>query len=45
MANNPLPIIIPCHRIIGKSGKLTGYGKGPEYLSLKEKLLEIEKRH
>ena len=45
MANNPLPIIIPCHRIIGKSGKLTGYGKGSEYLSLKEKLLGIEKRH
>ena len=45
MANNPLPIIIPCHRIIGKSGKLTGYGKGSEYLFLKEKLLEIEKPH
>ena len=45
MANNPLPIIIPCHRIIGKSGNLTGYGKGSEYLLLKEKLLQIEKRH
>ena len=45
MANNPLPIIIPCHRIIGKSGNLTGYGKGSEYLSLKKKLLEIEKHH
>ena len=45
MANNPLPIIIPCHRIIGKSGKLTGYGKGSEYLFLKENLLAIEKCH
>ena len=43
MANNPLPIIIPCHRIIGKSGNLTGYGKGSKHLLLKEKLIEIEK--
>ena len=43
MANNPLPIIIPCHRIIGKSGNLTGYGKGSKHLLLKERLIEIEK--
>ena len=43
MAYNPLPIIIPCHRIIGKSGNLTGYGKGSKYLLLKEKLIQIEK--
>ena len=43
MANNPLPIIIPCHRIIGKSGNLTGYGKGSKYLLLKRNLIEIEK--
>lgn len=36
---NPLPIFIPCHRVIGASGKLTGYGGG---LDLKEKLLELE---
>ena len=32
MANgrNPLPIIIPCHRIIGQNGKLTGYAGGLE---------------
>lgn len=24
---NPLPIVIPCHRVIGQNGKLTGYGK------------------
>ena len=36
---NSLPIFIPCHRVIGASGKLTGYGGG---LDLKEKLLELE---
>lgn len=44
MANNknPLPIFIPCHRIIGSNGKLVGYGGG---LALKEKLLNLEKQH
>ena len=36
---NPVPIIIPCHRVIGSNGKLTGYGGG---LSVKEKLLALE---
>ena len=36
---NPLPIIIPCHRVIGSDGKLVGYGGG---LDVKEKLLELE---
>jgi len=36
---NALGIIIPCHRIIGKNGTLTGYGGG---LPLKKKLLELE---
>lgn len=36
---NPIPIIIPCHRVIGSDGSLTGYRGG---LSLKRKLLEIE---
>ena len=42
MANNrnPIPIIIPCHRVIGANGSLVGYGGG---LNIKEKLLEIEK--
>lgn len=42
MANNrnPIPIIIPCHRVIGVSGALTGYAGG---LLLKEKLLFLEK--
>jgi len=39
--SNPIPIIIPCHRVIGSNGKLTGYGGG---LPLKEKLLALEKR-
>jgi methylated-DNA-[protein]-cysteine S-methyltransferase len=41
MANgrNPIPIIIPCHRVIGKNGSLTGYEYG---LDVKEALLAIE---
>lgn len=41
MANskNPLPIIVPCHRVIGANGKLTGFACG---LAIKEKLLELE---
>src|SRR5215470_7359654 len=39
--SNPIPIIIPCHRVIGSDGKLTGYGGG---LLIKEKLLALEKR-
>jgi len=37
--SNPIPIVIPCHRVIGSNGKLTGYGGG---LDIKEKLLELE---
>jgi methylated-DNA-[protein]-cysteine S-methyltransferase len=36
---NPIPIVIPCHRVIGSSGKLTGYGGG---LPRKEFLLALE---
>jgi len=39
--SNPIPIVIPCHRVIGSNGKLTGYGGG---LPLKEKLLALERR-
>lgn len=41
MANhrNPLPIVIPCHRVIGANGKLVGYGGG---LDIKEALLRLE---
>lgn len=42
MANhrNPLPVFIPCHRVIGGNGKLVGYGGG---LEIKQKLLLLEK--
>lgn len=36
---NPLPIVIPCHRVIGKDGSLTGFGGG---LPTKVKLLQLE---
>lgn len=41
MANNrnPIAIIVPCHRVIGASGKLVGYGGG---LDIKERLLALE---
>lgn len=39
---NPVPIIIPCHRVIGKNGSLTGFGGG---LNVKKRLLELEKRY
>lgn len=39
---NPIPVIIPCHRVIGKNGSLTGYGGG---LERKRVLLDLEKRH
>lgn len=44
MANNrnPIPIFIPCHRVIGANGKLVGYAGG---LDIKEKLLKIEKEN
>lgn len=38
---NPIAIIIPCHRVIGKNGQLVGYAGG---ISMKERLLEIERR-
>lgn len=37
---NPLPILIPCHRLLGAGGRLTGYAGG---IALKEKLLRLEK--
>jgi len=37
---NPLPIVVPCHRIVGSSGKLTGYAG--DKLGLKRQLLEVE---
>ena len=37
---NPIPIVIPCHRVIGANGKLTGFGGG---LPIKEALLALER--
>ena len=37
---NPLPLLVPCHRVIGENGKLTGFAGG---LTLKQKLLDFEK--
>ena len=39
--SNPIPIIVPCHRVIGSNGKLTGYGGG---LCHKETLLGLERK-
>lgn len=39
---NPLSIIVPCHRVIGANGSLTGYGGG---LKAKQILLDLERRH
>lgn len=38
--SNPIAIVIPCHRVIGANGKLTGFGGG---LDVKEKLLALER--
>ncbi len=38
-ASNPLPIVVPCHRVIGSDGKLTGYAGG---IARKQALLELE---
>ena len=39
--SNPIPIVIPCHRVIGSNGKLTGFGGG---LPTKQRLLALEAR-
>jgi methylated-DNA-[protein]-cysteine S-methyltransferase len=44
MRVNPVPIIVPCHRVISNDGRLCGYG-GPGGVELKRKLLEMERGH
>ncbi|PYT19069.1 MAG: cysteine methyltransferase [Acidobacteria bacterium] len=39
--SNPIPIVIPCHRVVGSNGKLTGFGGG---LPTKEALLALESK-
>lgn len=41
LGKNPVPIMIPCHRVIGHDGSLVGFSGG---LSVKQKLLELERR-
>ena len=43
MATNRWPLLIPCHRVVGSSGKLTGYS-GTGGVSTKRKLLDLERR-
>jgi methylated-DNA-[protein]-cysteine S-methyltransferase len=40
-SKNPLPIVVPCHRVVGANGALTGFGGG---LEIKAKLLALEAR-
>lgn len=40
---NPIPIVVPCHRVLGSDGSLTGYS-GPTRLDIKAQLLELESR-
>jgi methylated-DNA-[protein]-cysteine S-methyltransferase len=39
MARNPLPIVVPCHRVVAADGSLGGFGGG---LEMKRALLELE---
>lgn len=43
MANNknPIIIVVPCHRVIGKNGKLIGYAGG---MDMKKELLDLERK-
>ena len=41
LKRNPLPIVVPCHRVIGKDGSLTGFSCG---IDVKKRLLDIESR-
>lgn len=42
MANNPLPFVIPCHRVLAAGGKIGGYGSGRNAIDLKRALLRRE---
>lgn len=41
---NPLPVLIPCHRLVGAGGRLTGFAQSsePEFLEIKRRLIERE---
>jgi methylated-DNA-[protein]-cysteine S-methyltransferase len=42
MRDNPLPFVIPCHRVVAAGGRIGGYGGGRNAVSLKRRLLERE---
>lgn len=42
IGRNPLSVIVPCHRVVGKDGRLTGYAGG---LARKRFLLDLEQQH
>ena len=42
MAKNRIPIIVPCHRVVGSDGSLRGFGSGDTRIDLKFRLLELE---
>ncbi len=42
IGKNPIPLIIPCHRVVGKNGKLTGFAHGVE---MKRQLIELEQNN
>lgn len=39
MARNPWPVVVPCHRVVGRDGQLTGFGGG---ITMKERILLME---
>ncbi|HSL76939.1 MAG TPA: MGMT family protein [Candidatus Limnocylindrales bacterium] len=41
LASNPFPIVVPCHRVVGAGGKLTGFS-APGGLATKRRMLELE---
>ena len=42
MRNNPIPFVIPCHRVIAAGNKIGGYGGGRNAIALKRELLARE---
>ncbi len=42
LGKNPLPIIIPCHRVVGQKGRMVGFSGG---IDVKEFLLEVERKY